>query len=666
MSDATAADATGIRAESRRARVPGVFAVALVATILPVWVAAWRVASSGFPPMGDAALTVTRAHDVFTAHPPLVGMPAASGAFGDTVTSFPGPLQLYALAGPVKLFGNVWGTPIAMGALSTLWIVLAAWMLWRCHGRGTATAGVALLGVFAWSIGIGYLVDPVPATMLIFPLVPFLLVAWCATTGDPPALVAAAVIGNFLWLDHLILVVVVPVVLAVAVIGHLLAVKRPARAATATADEPRHRWRGVVVAAIVSVAMWTPTLIAEATRRPGNLELLVQSSGHERAVVGSWSFSVHVLIGLIATPPFWLRGSFDQPPFHNVPGAPTVAGASTAFDVVVGLVLAVVFLALLVATHRRGERTAFWGLTVAIAALVAAVPTIYSTPTRFGIAGYVRPLWGVAAFVWFVVGYSLWRLTHQRLSRFGERAVWALAALAVVVGLGNLPTGTRGYVPDDVATASVDRLHQAVADHLSDGRPLALRTRPDYVTQGYFGALVLALRSAGTDFCVQAGSPPLAGVAECGDRRRRVVGLAVSDDASPETFRSASTIAAIALWSSQDQRQFADLDARVGSLLERDRPVALSRAGRRILTARGPGAVRAAEDALAELTEPAPLAERKKSLRTLVALWLSDPASAETPPFADAGLSVAEWRRWADLADRRAVLVLEDLGESGR
>ncbi len=638
----------------------------LMATILPVWVAAWRVASSGFEPMGDAALTVARARDVFTSHPPLVGMPAASGAFGDTVTSFPGPLQLYALAGPVELFGNGWGTPIAMASLSTLWIVLAAWMLWRCHGRGTAIAGVALLGVFAWSIGIGYLVDPVPATMLIFPLVPFLLVAWCATTGDPPALVVAAVIGNFLWLDHLILVVVVPVVAAVAVVGHVLAVRKRTRVADAAPDEPRHHWRGLVGAAVVTAVMWAPTLLAEATQRPGNLELLVQSSGHERAVVGSWSFSAHVLIGLIASPPFWLRGSFDRPPFHNVPGAPTVAGTSATFDVVAALVLAGVFIALLAATHRRGERTAFWGLILAIAAMAAAVPTIYSTPTRFGIAGYVRPLWGVAAFVWFAVAHGLWRLTRAVWARPATRAVWALAALGVVAGLANLPTSARGYVPDDVATASVDRLHRVVADHLEDGRPLALRTRPDYATQGYFGALVLALRSSGTDFCVQAGSPPLAGVPECDDQRRRVVGLEVTDDASPSSLTSASTIAAIPLSSSTDQRRFAELDARVASWLDRRRPIALSRDGRRLLESHDPGAVRAADEELSELSEPAPLAERKKVLRAFVALWVSEPTLAATSPFADSGLTIAEWRRWADLADRRAFLVLEDLGDSGR
>lgn len=646
------------------------FALVLVVTIVPVWVAAWQVAAKGTWPSGDAGLTVARARDVFTMHPPLVGMAAASGAFNGSATHFPGPLQLYALAVPVKLFGNVWGPPLAMAALSTLWIVLSAWVLRRSIGARTALAGLALIGVFTWSIGVDYLVDPVPMAMVIFPLVPFLLTAWCAATGDCVALVVAAVIGNFLWLDHLVLVVVVPVVASVAVVGHLAAHRHTVFVRRGAQGRDHLRAMGGLIAATaVSILMWLPTLIAEAKGSPGNLRMLVQSSGHERQVIASWSFALHVVVDLIAYPPFWLRSSFNDAPFNNVPGAPTIAGSPTTFDFVVGTVGLVVLVALLILTYRSGRQNVFWGLAIAAAAIVGAVPTIYLTPTKFGIAGYLYPLWGIAAFVWFMAAFTVFQFWNGNRSSpgsvlVGRSAATAMAAVVIVVAALNLTMHQPRHWPAADEMARVAAMNQALRARAGNLGPIAVRTHPDFATQFFFGALVLTLRTADVDFCVQSGSPPLDGIAECAGKARRVVRIQVTDDVDPQAARSSDSIVVVPFLSQSQERRFAYLDERVRTWLARPDRIGLSVAGRRVVDASGPSASRLVEPLLDPVPQGASPQGRADALRGFVRLWVADPDRRGVTPFEAAPLTLDELRNWSDLSSRRKFLVVAETGDS--
>ncbi|HET8929943.1 MAG TPA: hypothetical protein VFN21_04725 [Acidimicrobiales bacterium] len=637
------------------------FALAVAATVLPVWVAAWRVAASGFYPTSDAALTVMRAHDVFTRHPPLVGMPAASGAFGDSITHFPGPIQLYVLAGPVELFGNVWGPPIAMGLLSTIWILATSWVLRRVLGPRMALIGVAFLGVFAWSIGIGYLVDPVPVTMLIFAFLPFLMSAWCAATGDRVALVVTAVMANYLWLDHLALVVMAPVVAAGALVGYVSAHRQRLWGRAEEHRSHEHRaarrraWQGLAAAAVVTVVMWIPTLIAEATRSPGNLRMLTRSSGHEREVVASFSFALHVLVDLMTYPPFWLRGSFDDPPYVNAPKLAVTDGSSTGYAIVMGLVLVGLFVWLGVLARRKGDRVALWALIMAVVAVAAAVPTIYFTPTQFGISGYLRPLWGVAGFVWCALVYATIRLVWRPRHTW---AVWAVAAVTVLVGVANLPTSKRGYVPEPRTTAMISEVNEAVLAEVADGGPIAVMTRPDYATQEFFGALVLAFRTAGLDFCVSIGSPPLAGVPACDDQDRQVIAIAVTDDATPSVRAAPETIVAVPFLTPEERERVDALEERVTDWLSSGESIRLTAAAQRELDASGPET----KDYLAELITPsndaATLERRNYILDALVALWVANPDQGDEPLFVGAPLSLSELHEWHELSgDRRDVIV---------
>lgn len=642
------------------------FAAAALASVLPVWVAAWRVASSGLVPTGDAALTVLQARNVFSGAFPLVGMPAASATSGHVASHFPGALQLYVLAVPVRLFGNVWGPPIAMAALSTMWIVLVAWALYRSFGPRQGVAGLALLAVFTWSVGVGHLVDPVPIAMIVFPLVPLLIVAWCATSGEPVALAATAAIGMFLWLDHLVLVVVVPPVVLGAFVGYVAAHRGVWRDRSGTGRGDRRRaLRGVFAAASISAILWLPTVIGEIVRSPGNLHLLVVNSGTGRDVIGSWTFAVHVVVGLIAWPPFWLRGSFSNAPFHNVPGGAVFAGAPRGFDIIVAIVLVVLFVVLGVTAARRGDRRSQWGLVIAAIGAVAALPTIFFTPTRFGIAGYLRPLWGIAAFVWLVVLLAAYRVVvvHRHGDRLREPLRWSAVAVAIAFGLLNLPTSGRGYVPDVERTRRARVVDRRLVEMATEHGPLALRTRPDYDTQSYFGAAVLALRTAGVDFCVAAGSGPIDGVPACGDIPRREVAIRVvrGDE------RPSGTILEVPLLDTPTRERYRRLDTAVSDWLSGDDPPVLSGyVHRAIDEITDPVSRSDAEELLVVADDSRPLDDRRRALRMLVGLWFSSSAHSGEPLFESSPLTVGDLRAWQQLGGRDRSLVLVDRGATDR
>lgn len=642
------------------------FVAAALATVLPVWVAAWRVASSGLVPSGDAGLTVLQARNVFSADFPLVGMPAASATSGHVASHFPGALQLYALAVPVRLFGNVWGPPIAMAALSTTWIVLVAWVSYRSFGPRQGMAELALLAVFTWSIGVGHLVDPVPMMMIGFPLVALLIAAWCATSGDPVALAVTTAIGMFLWLDHLVLVVVVPPVMLGALVGYVAAHRSVWRDRSETGRGGRRRaFLGVVAAVSISVVLWIPTIIGEIVRSPGNLHLLLVNSGAGRDVIGSWTFAVHVVVGLIAWPPFWLRGSFSNAPFHNVPGSAVFAGAPRGFDFAAAIVPVVLFVVLAITASRRGDRYSYWGLVIAAISAAAALPTIYFTPTRFGIAGYLRPLWGIAAFVWLVTALAVYRTVaaHRVGDRF--RTMLGRSTLAVVICFGvlNLPTSARGYVPDAETTRRARAVDRRLVELAAEHGPLALHTRPDYDTQTYFGAAVLALRTVGVDFCVAAGNGSIDGVPECGDKPWRPVALrTVRGDERPP-----GTILEVSLLDTRQFDRYERLDAAVSDWLSGDDPPAMSRQADRAIEGITDPASRATVDGLLIVTDDTrPPADRRQALRTLVGLWFSVPGLADEPLFESSPIGMDDLRAWQQLVDHDRTLVLVDLGVGGR
>ena len=87
-----------------RARLAA-WAVGLALLAAPI--AAFAHFVPGWAATSDPALMGLRAMDVGTARTPLLGQPSQSGLYAESVASVhhPGPLHLYVLAGPLRLFG---------------------------------------------------------------------------------------------------------------------------------------------------------------------------------------------------------------------------------------------------------------------------------------------------------------------------------------------------------------------------------------------------------------------------------------------------------------------------------------------------------------------------------------------------------------------------------
>ena len=110
-------------------------------------------------------------------------MQAAAATRSGFEVHFPGPWQLYVLALPTRLLGNVWGPLVAMGLLNTVWILLTAWLLYRRLPPAQALTGLLGLSGLLWALGSGFVVTPIPMDMVMIPFALLCISAWSVVDG---------------------------------------------------------------------------------------------------------------------------------------------------------------------------------------------------------------------------------------------------------------------------------------------------------------------------------------------------------------------------------------------------------------------------------------------------------------------------------------------------
>ncbi len=474
--------------------------VGAVASVVPFFWAAIRDGRNGFYPTLDVAATIIRARATFSAHPPLYGMWSSGSSWAGHEIHFPGPILLYLLAIPVHVLGNSWGTLLGMAVINAGFVVMTGWVIHRRLGVRAALLGFLLLNVFTWSIGSENLVDARPMEMVTIPFLCFLLLVWLVTAGEFDALPALAITANYLFLNHLVMALQVPVIGLCAAVGVVLWVRRerPRRAPPHSGDGPapsfRRLRRRLLQTAGITLVMWLPTLIQQFTNQPGNLRLLLSASGQHRDPVGSYVVGYNATIRLIAKPTFWFRGRFDDPDF------PLGLQSLTVWDVVVGVILAGLIVGLGWAAWRRRDRQSLAALTVSVVAIIVSIETVTQAPAVWGFPlQYLRSLWCLAAFVWFAIAFSAYRLLAPHFQ-------WRLARVAgvgaVVFAVLGLSYANYGSATDMENSAHARALVEQVVPKLTGRGPIQVVAGPDFTSQRFYSSLLLGLDTAGVRFCV--------------------------------------------------------------------------------------------------------------------------------------------------------------------
>lgn len=508
--------------------------VASVATVLPIWVAAVRVGLRGLVPVGDTAIMALRAPDVLSSSPPLIGMPASS-ASGAEVVHFPAAWQLYWMAVPVEVLGATWGTVVAMAALNTVWIGLAIWLVVRNLEPTSALWTIAGIGVFCWSIGSGMLIEAWPLRMVLVPFLCVVIAAWCTALGDRAALVVLAGAANFAWLDHLVLVAAVPLVALAGCAGLVAGHVRAQRADPESRARRRRRLiRGIGAAAAVTFVMWLPPLIQQVTGSPGNLGLLLGGSSDGAPAIHSGSAAVHVVAGLIGHPPFWLRGSLEDPTFYRAHLTSFAAGSATWADLVVLALVAAAFTALGVLAVRRRDRVGLALLGVAAAAIVASGATVYLAPvTTALVPEYLYSVWVTALVTWLAVIVNVIRSTP--LARHRAIAPAALA-LAVVAGLANLATSPTGYTADTRENELARAMSAAVIAEVGEDTPVEVTLENTFEQNAnVLSALLVGFQEQGVAFCYPVPNTSLYDfIPDCGAEAAPRSRIVIADKSSAD------------------------------------------------------------------------------------------------------------------------------------
>lgn len=463
--------------------------ITILALVAPIWLAVVRAGWYGLYPTWDAAVTVLRAHDVGTiSRFPLVGMRAAGAQSPGLSAHFPGATELYWLAGPTKLFGDVWGPLIAMALASTLWLSAACWLVVRHLPMRQAMVVMAMLAIFAWSIGPEYFVNPVPLKMVVVPFVVMCIAAWCAMSGDRPAMLIATFTANFLLLNHLVLTLAVPAVVGVAMIGCLLLWWRE-----------RFPMRGTLGwSALITVVLWTPSLIQQLTTSPGNLRILFASTDRASALNLSWPESANTMLTIMSRPPFWFRGTIENPPFLHT-GTAILPTMPTLADTAILIAWIIVFAVLAVLSYRRRDRLNLGLLAVAAASTLGMTASVHAAP--FGALAlatqYILGVWVAAMLTWLAVVVTGLRLLSGRL-RVPVAPVFGVALVFVAL---SLPAASLGDGLDrrtsDVARHMID----VVTPRLAGQGTIMVTGRDDRLPTTFRPPLLLALRARGIPYC---------------------------------------------------------------------------------------------------------------------------------------------------------------------
>jgi hypothetical protein len=406
--------------ERRRAAV--LVAIVLLLAV-PLIVALIALRHPRWYPLLDLAWTELRLRDVWSAHPPLLGLAGRIGPFGHQ-GSHPGPISFYALWPFYELFGaSSWAMEAASVALHVVAIGVMVWIANRRAGLRLVLGLAAVLAVLLRALGAVVLTQAWNPYLPVLWWLVFLLAVWAVLCDDLALLPVAAFAGSFCAQTE---VAYLGLCVGLGVIGLAVAGFR-AYQRRGDRDQLRRFAMWASIAAAVAVAVWLPPVVEQLTTSRGNLSVLFDYFRHPPQSPAGLGQGIKVLLA------------------HLNPVTPftkALLPTTSHVDVTTGSVVpGSLFLALWAATAITAWRWRLRSLlelhvVVALTMLLGA----FSISRIFGNLWYYLVLWGwglnvlmLVAVGWtlgVVVGRRLQGPTRQRADTAGR---FALVGLAVAM-----------------------------------------------------------------------------------------------------------------------------------------------------------------------------------------------------------------------------------------
>ena len=233
------------------------FGVALIALGRPRWF-----------PILDLAQTEMRVRDVFTLHPPLIGLPGRIGTLARQ-GSHPGPLSFWVVAPFYKVFGSsAWALQAATACVNAIAIGLSLLIARRRGGTNVLLAVGAMLAALTYFYGPSVLTQAWNPYLPMLWFIVFVLGVWSVLCDDLAMLPVATFAALFCLQTHISYLGLVAGLggLTVVWLGWTLLRRR-----AALRSKP---WRWIVLALGIVALTSVPIVVQQLTHNPGNLTII--------------------------------------------------------------------------------------------------------------------------------------------------------------------------------------------------------------------------------------------------------------------------------------------------------------------------------------------------------------------------------------------------------
>ena len=196
-------DESGATTDRSAASGRGVSVVLVLGILaIPLGVALGVLFRSRWYPTLDLAQTEIRVRDVWSSHPPLIGLAGRIGTFGEG-GSHVGPLSFWALWPFYWLFGSgSWALEAAAVALNVVAIGTAVWIAHRRGGTALVFAVGAVLALLMRAYGATLLTEPWNPYLPVLWWFLLLLAVWSVFCYDPVVLPIVVFAGTFCAQTH--------------------------------------------------------------------------------------------------------------------------------------------------------------------------------------------------------------------------------------------------------------------------------------------------------------------------------------------------------------------------------------------------------------------------------------------------------------------------------